>query len=279
MKNNRTILNIVAITALFASGSLLSQSDTVRVRTTTAETVSTGTRPVEPAPVATVAPAPAPAPVAAPAPATTDNTDDHKDHVRKTELGFRYYPTFSALRVRTYDNQVVDGQMTMSNGFGVFVGHNFNHHVGLILELDYNQVSQKYKDRNLDRRVNINYINVPVLLSLNTDKAKVVNWNFVAGPQFGLNIGSDVTEAPGDTVKYTVAVKGGDVGLAYGTGLEIALNREHTVRLDFGYRGFSGLVDMGAKQTSSTSNSASFNVLVSAKRNYHAGYVGLTFLF
>ncbi len=278
MKKNTTF-NIVAITALLASGSLLSQTDTVRVRTTTTETVSTGTRvtPAEVAPAATVAPAPAPA--AAPAPATTDDSNEHKEHVRKTELGFRYYPTFSALRVRTYDNQTVDGKLTMSNGFGAFIGHNFNHHVGLILEVDYNQVSQKYKDRNLDRRVNVSYLNVPILLSLNTDKAKCVNWNFVAGPQFGLNIGSDVSEAPGDTVRATVAAKGGDVGLAYGTGLEIALNREHTVRLDFGYRGFAGLVDMAAQQTSSTNNSASFNVLMSARRNYHAGYIGLTFMF
>src|SRR5688572_23444091 len=165
----------------------MSQNDTVRVRTTTTETVSTGTRPTpvpaEVAPAATVAPAPAPAPAPA---ATADDTHDDKAPLRKTEFGIRYYPTFSALRVRTYNGETVNGTLTMSHGFGVFLAHNFNRHVGLVLEVDYNQISQTYKDRNLDRRVNLAYLNIPVLLSLNTDKTHWVNWNFVAGPQFGL---------------------------------------------------------------------------------------------
>jgi hypothetical protein len=279
MKRNKTILNIVALSALFATGQVFGQTDSVRVKTTTSETVTSGTQPTPPPPPppapATPPPAPAPAPVINEE-ATHDNTKEERP-LRRTELGFRYYPTFSSLKVRTYDNQTVGGQVSMSHGYGAFIGHNFNHHVGVVLEVDYNQVSQKYRDRNLDRKVNINYLNIPVLLSLNTDKAKCVNWNFVVGPQFGVNVGSRVTEAPGDTVRATVAVKGGDVGAAYGTGLEFGLNREHTLRLDVGYRGFTGLVDMNASQSNSDPNT--YNLLVSTRRQYNAAYIGLTFLF
>jgi len=257
---------------------MLAQTDTVRVRTTTSETVSTGTQPAT-VPAQTVA-TPAPVPPPAPAPVATEEPKDEKAPLRKTELGFRYYPTFSALRVKTYNNETVGGDVSMSHGWGAFIGHNFNRHFGLILEVDYNQVSQKYRDQNLERRVNINYLNIPVLLSFNTDKTHWVNWNFVVGPQFGINVGSSIHtdgNAQADTVHATVAVKGSDVGVAYGTGLEFALNREHTVRLDVGYRGFHGLVDMDANQSSSSPDT--YNVVVRAARKYNAAYIGLTFMF
>jgi hypothetical protein len=276
MKNINVFFSIVTCGTLFCSSTMLAQTDSVRVRTSTSETVTTGTQPAQPAPVQTqtvVTPAPAPAP----APAATEEPKEERPNLRKTELGFRYYPTFSRLRVRDTEGATVEGEVSMSNGFGAFIGHNFNHHVGLILEVDYNEFSQKYKDRNLDRQVNVSYLNIPVLLSLNTDKAHWVNWNFVVGPQFGVNIGSSVNELAGDSVRVAVGAKGGDVGIAYGTGLEFALNKEHTVRLDVGYRGFNGLVDMSANKTNN--NPDTYSVLLSARRQYNAAYIGLTFMF
>lgn len=275
MKTNNTILCLL-VAGIFLSTTGLAQRDSVRVRTTTTETITSGNygNPT------TVTPVPASVPAPTPATVYDDNRSDENPNLRKTEIGFRYYPTFSAMKVRTYNGEVAEGSITMSNGFGAFIGHNFNSHVGVILEVDYIQMSQKYRDANLDRVVNLSYLNIPVLLSLNTDKTNWVNWNFVVGPQFGLNIGSSVKtdgNANGDTLRAIVAVKQGDIGLAYGTGLEFALNRDHTFRFDIGFRGFYGLVDMDAKESSSTPDT--YNVMLKAARKFYAGYVGIAFVF
>jgi hypothetical protein len=146
--------------------------------------------------------------------------------------------------------------------------------------VNYYEVSQKYKDQSLERQVNVSFLNIPVLLSLNTDKSQMLNFKIEAGPQFGLNVGSSV-ETRGnrnaDTLRAVVGVKEGDVGAAYGAGLDIMLNAQRTVRLDLGFRGFYGLVDMNADQSSN--NPDTYNVLIKASRKTYSGYAGLTFLF
>lgn len=75
---------------------------------------------------------------------------------------------------------------------------------------------------------------------------------FCSRTSIGLNIGSSLNttgNANGDTLRATVAVKQGDVGLAYGTGLEFALNKDHAIRLDVGFRGYYGLVNVDAKES------------------------------
>jgi hypothetical protein len=200
--------------------------------------------------------------------------------LRRLELGIRYLPTFSSLALRTYGGETVEGELVMSHGFGVMLGVNLSRHVGLQGEVNYYEVSQKYKDQSLERQVNVSFLNIPVLLSLNTDKSQMLNFKIEAGPQFGLNVGSSV-ETRGnrnaDTLRAVVGVKEGDVGAAYGAGLDIMLNAQRTVRLDLGFRGFYGLVDMNADQSSN--NPDTYNVLIKASRKTYSGYAGLTFLF
>lgn len=272
MKKNITF-GIAALFVLLAN-SATAQTDTVRVKETTKETTTvydTVRRPADPQPVVIT-----PTPEATP----TEEPKKERPDLKRGEFGFRYMPTFSSLALRTYNGEVVQGQLTMSHGYGVMMGLNFSKNVGLQAEINYNEISQKYKDRGLERQVNVSYLNIPVMLSLNTDKTMPVNLNFVAGPQFGLNVGSSVKtsgNASADTLKATVGVKQGDVGFAYGAGLEFALNRAHTLRLDAGFRGFYGFVDMSASNTSN--NPDTYNILVKASRKTYAGYLGLTFCF
>lgn len=267
MKKNKTIGTLLAVTALFSGAALAQVPDTVRIYNAPDTVVKERTIIQQTVP-------------ATPAPAVVAQEEVYDAPLRKTEFGIRYYPTFSSLALRTYGGEVVQGSLSMSHGWGVMLAHNFTRHVGLQLEVNYNEISQKFKDRNLDRTVNVSYLNIPVMLSLNTDKSHWVNWNFVAGPQFGLNIGSDVQTSGGnnsDTLRAVVGVKQGDVGFAYGTGLEFMLNKPHTLRLDLGFRGFYGLVNMDADQSSS--NPDTYNIMVRASRKQYAGYLGLTFLF
>ena len=167
--------------------------------------------------------------------------------LRTCELGVRYLPSFTALSLTTNNGDVALGSATMNNGFGVRFGYNMSNYIGLEAEINYEQVNQKYKDQGLDQQVSIKYINIPVLLSMNTNKTAPVFFGVVVGPQFGINMGSSLnsnSSSNTDTLHAVLAVKQGDVGLAYGAGFGIALNPEHTIRLDFGFRGVYGLVNM-----------------------------------
>lgn len=203
-------------------------------------------------------------------------TDD--EELRHVEFGVRYMPTFSSIDMHTSDGGTVEGSFNMSHGFGVMLGVNLTKNIGVQGEVNYYQINQKYADGNLNRDLTINYFNIPVLLSLNTNKAAPVNLNLVAGPQFGINAGSKIeTSGDGntDSTRAVVAVRKGDVGLAYGAGLEFALNKSHSFRLDLGFRGFYGLVNMD----SSTNDQGTYNVVVSASRKTYGGYVGLAWMF
>ncbi|MDI1354169.1 MAG: porin family protein [bacterium] len=198
--------------------------------------------------------------------------------LRGFEFGVRYMPTFSTLNLTAYDGSVIHGTATLSHGFGLMLGFNLSKHVGIVGELDYLQVSQNYVDRNLSNSLKVKYINIPVLLSLNTNKKGVVNLNVVAGPQFGYNVGSNLNTTgheSTDTLRAVVAVKQSDIGIAYGIGLELALNTAHTFRFDGGYRAFYGLVDTH----SMTIANGTYNVNVDPSRKNFGFYAGLTFLF
>jgi hypothetical protein len=260
MKTNMKIGALIALCALSAN-TIRAQEDTVRMQqnTTTNQTVTNNNTTVY----------------------NDVRNDDNDDPVlRRGEFGIRYMPTFGTLRVRNYNNETVSGTLSMSHGWGIMLGFNFNDHVGIQGEVNYNEINQKWKDRDLNRTVHVSYLNIPVLLSLNTDKSAPVNVNFVVGPQFALNVGSSIkggSSAGSETVTATVAARSGDVGAAYGAGLEFMLNPAHSLRLDVGFRGYYGFVDMRADQTSN--NPDTYNVLVSASRKTYAGYIGLTFLF
>jgi hypothetical protein len=196
--------------------------------------------------------------------------------LKMVELGIHYMPTFYSLDFHSENGDVIKGSVTMAHGFGGMLGLNFSPHVGVQGEVDYYRATQKYKDQGISNEVNIKYLDIPVMLSLNTNKMARVNLNAVVGPQFGINVGSDInTSGSSGTATATVAAKKGDIGAAFGAGLEFALDEGHNVRLDLGYRGFYGFVKMDANKTGSDS----YNVMVSANRKTNGAYVRLTFLF
>lgn len=200
---------------------------------------------------------------------------DYPD-LRVVELGVHYMPTFYTMDFHSESGDIIEGSVTMAHGFGGMLGINFSPHVGIQGEIDYYQATQKYKDQSVDNEVDIKYLDIPVLLSLNTNKMARLNLNAVVGPQFGINVGSDISSSGSTgTATATVAAKKGDIGAAFGAGLEFALTESHNIRVDLGYRGFYGFVKMDADETSSDS----YNVMVSANRKTNAAYVRLTFLF
>jgi len=193
-------------------------------------------------------------------------------------LGVRYMPTFSTFDLHKSEGGPVETTFVLGHGFGGLIGVT-GEHIGLQTEVIYSQLAQKFRDGDLDREVKLNYVNVPVMLVLNTGVSSGVNLNICAGPQFGFNTGSSITtsgtSSEGDTVHAVLKVKPADVGFAYGAGLDFRL--APMTRLSLGYRGVIGLVDISDKSQNLTNSE--FFVLDRSHVRTYAGYIGLTFLF
>jgi hypothetical protein len=215
-----------------------------------------------------------------PAPPVETPKSAADDEVPNAEFGFRFAPTFSAFNVRNAEGGTIKGEFALGYGVGIHFGQYFNHYVGMQEELIYNSLSQKFKDQDLERVVHINYINIPVLLALNTDRSKRTSANFVIGPQLGINVGSRLEShgnSDADTVSAVLAVKTGDLGFAYGAGLGFLLNPMKTWRLDIGYRGVVGLLDISDHSESTTTSQ--YYILDRAHVRTGAAYLGFTYLF
>ena len=199
---------------------------------------------------------------------------------KKVEFGLRYMPTVSSFEMNTSTGGTVKGEATFGYGVGAFLGFNFTNHVGIQGEIIYSSISQKYKEQNVERKINLKYINIPFLFSLNTNKAGPVNVNFVGGPQIGLNVGSSVNTTGGDgtyTSQAVLSIKKSDLGLAYGFGLDFGLNNAQTFRLGLGYRGVLGLIDIS--DNSKTTETDSYYIIDQTHLKTHAIYFGLSLLF
>jgi len=194
-------------------------------------------------------------------------------------IGFRFMPTVSSMEVQSSDG-VYQADFTLGYGIGGLIGVNFNKHVGAQLEVQYNKLSQKYVDRDLDKRIDVDYVNIPLLLSLNTNRMGPVNLNFVVGPQLGINVGSHIsatgTNAEGTEFTAVLGLKQTDFGIAYGFGLDFGLGERKATRLDLGFRGLQGIVDIS--DNSRTLETNEYYILQKSFLKTYAIYAGLTFL-
>jgi len=196
------------------------------------------------------------------------------------EVGLRFMPTFSAFDAKTSDGGTIQGELTLGYGGGLLLGYHFSEYVGVQGEIIYTSLTQKYKETDAERRVDLKYVNIPLFLSLNTGKTKMVNFNVVGGPQIGLSVGSKLTTKGDDgtsSSKAVLAVKKGDLGLAYGAGVDFGLNALRTLRLGLGFRGVFGLLDISDNNKSSTSDS--YLILDRTKISTYSGYLGVSYLF
>ncbi len=133
---------------------------------------------------------------------------------------------------------------------------------------------------DVNRKINLKYVSVPLLLSVNSGKYKAVNLNAVAGPQFGLNVGNSLftsSSSSQDHPQAIVSVKKGDVGLAYGVGMDFGLIPSQNLRFALGFRGLMGLLDI-SKPSPKLSND-DYYILNKTHLNVYSTYVGISYLF
>lgn len=198
---------------------------------------------------------------------------------QKGEIGVRFMPTFSSFDVNSSSGGTINGEVTFGWGAGIQLAYNISEHVGIQGEVIYNKLSQKFAENNIEREVRLRYVNIPLLLSLNTGRTNPVNFNFVVGPQIGLSVGSDLftNNANGNDPNPVLAVKKGDLGIAYGAGVSIGLTPAQTFRLGLGFRGVYGLIDIS--DNSNNLVEGSYYLLDRSNIKTYSGYLGLSFLF
>ena len=193
-------------------------------------------------------------------------------------IGARLMPVVANFKYNDMGNSTAEASGVVGWGWGAFLGFNLSDHVGLQGEVMYSPLAQKYKIADRVEEIKIDYINIPLLLRINTGYSKPVNLNFVFGPQFGYNVGSSThTEDHGQTTDFEtkVAVKSGDLGIAYGVGLDFSLGGY--TKLGIGYRGVYGLIDISENSNSTTTSD--YYVLDRTYTRTNAGYIGLSFGF
>jgi opacity protein-like surface antigen len=203
-----------------------------------------------------------------------------KADAQKAEIGFRFMPTFSSFDMENTTGGTVKGKVTLGYGAGAFLGFNLTENVGIQGEVIYSSISQKYKEVDVEYKVNLRYVNIPLMLSLNTGKTQTVNANLVAGLQVGVSVGSSVTTSGIHTTNYPeplLIIKKGDLGFAYGAGVDFGLTPSKTFRLGIGFRGVYGLLDISDNSSNTTTDS--FYILDKTHVKTYSGYIGISWIF
>lgn len=204
-----------------------------------------------------------------------------KTEAQTGEVGLRFMPTFSALNINTSEGGKIRGKLTMGYGGGILLGYHFSDHVGVQSEIIYTAITQRYKEQDLEREIALRYVNIPLLLSLNTGKTQPFNFTVVAGPQISFSVGSELSTSDGGggstTGEAVLAVRKGDLGVAYGAGIDFGLNSASTLRMGIGFRGVMGLIDIS--DTSDNASTQDYYILDKNRIRTYAGYFGVSYLF
>jgi hypothetical protein len=188
-------------------------------------------------------------------------------------LGIRLMPTVTSLEYNDNQNGTVSASSKLGFGIGGLLGVQVNDHVGVQVEAIYSSLAQKISQDQYKANVKLKYINIPVMLTLNTNYSAPINLNVAVGPQLGINVGSelDVMEG-GDSVKANLAVKKSDLGFAYGAGLDFGLSG---MKLCVGFRGVIGLFNIN--DNSRTLQNGEYYILKKTNISTYSAYIGLTF--
>jgi hypothetical protein len=205
------------------------------------------------------------------------NTDQYAP--KKVEVGFRFLPTYASFEMRTSTGNKIKGQSVTGYTAGTFMSFNYTKHIGMQVEINYSTYARNYRESDITRTVKLQYLEIPLLVSFNSGKIRMINFNAVVGPQIGLNVGSKIKTSGGEGVvapQPILKLRQGNIGIAYGAGIDIGLNNKRTIRLGVGYRGVVGLLNIS--NNSATLDPGSYYIMERTPLHTYAAYIGLSFL-
>jgi len=253
--------SIIAGCSLFAATIAVAQEDE-KVKTTTTTTTTTEQSTQTPA-----------------TPTEQEPAKKEDSEWKGFHIGAVVQGTFTDLKVDG-SNGTVNTSYVVGYGGGGYIGYFFSSHTELRVEMLYSSLAQELTENDVKRQLNLSYLNFPLLFALHTGYDKAVSFNITAGPQIGINLGSEL-EGSGsdgiDTVQATVNVKPADIGIAYGAGLDFGFGAERLIHLNVGFRGVYGLVDISDESKNTTTDN--YYILDRASLKTYSGYAGISVKF
>jgi hypothetical protein len=198
---------------------------------------------------------------------------------KKVEAGIRFLPSFATFKMRTSTGSEVNGQAVTGYTAGTFMSFNFTKLMGIQFEINYSSYARKMKESDITHTINLQYIEIPLLVSFNSGKIRMINVNCVVGPQIGLNVGSKINTTGGESVvglPPMLKIRQSSLGLAYGAGIDFGLNYKRTIRLGLGYRGVVGLINISNNREVPPADT--YYIMERTPLNTYSAYISLSFL-
>lgn len=148
------------------------------------------------------------------------------------------------LSKKPFDKYATRISSTMGFGYGVTVNYFKEKTFGFHAQVIYTDITQKYQNVNKEgRSVEASYLEVPLLVSLNTNYSRKIIFNVAAGPELGVLAGSTFLGiAPSDyiNVNSALSLSSIDIGLGYSGGMTMYLGESSRAILNAGLRGVYG---------------------------------------
>ena len=192
-------------------------------------------------------------------------------------VSLRVLHTFSSFDIRAASGDTTKGSVTLGYGIAGIANVEFSKHFAMQGELLYSSSTHTFREEDAERQIGVKYLHIPILVVCNTGTTDPVNIHLEAGPQFGLMLGSHMSGGNTSGQTAVLAMRSTDIGIAYGTGMDVGIDPLNVLRLTLGFRGVAGLTPMG--DTSGTLSPNSYYILSDASRDSYSGYIGLAFRF
>ena len=88
----------------------------------------------------------------------------------KVEVGIKFQPVLGMFKMQNSSGDNIHGQEVLGYGGGIYMNYNFTKYLGIQIEMNYSSYSRKYSESNITRTVNLRYIEIPFLVSFNSNK-------------------------------------------------------------------------------------------------------------
>jgi len=181
-------------------------------------------------------------------------------------FGIKYQPNISSVQNADFaDSTNLSLKNTFAQGGGVSLAFNVFDNLGVQAEALYSEQGQKFSGQDTAGKLynsflKLTYINVPLLIRLNSNTRKTVSFHITGGIQMGLLYGAGlvVTRVDGaQTTGVASTFKTVDMAVVYGGGFDI--NLAEYFHINIGLRLSDGLVDIGKPGNEIFNSTPTFN--------------------
>jgi hypothetical protein len=191
-------------------------------------------------------------------------------------FGVRYQPFLSKMNFISQTNSRIIPDETINQGWGASLNYYGSNYFAIHVEIINQRQKFSFRDAGFQNTVDLNYVNMPILASLNSNYGRAINVNVAAGPYLGFNTNVQTTtngQANGKGTPILIA-NPLDFGAAYGAGLDFAFGTGSWLHLNLGYRGTLGFTNI--KDSNIILDETQYSIIGKNARNRTNGlYVGI----